>query len=252
MESDLLHIKTEKLERKRLKKLKKQQARDAGGQKPVDTHQEIAKLSGITAGSLSSPTADAKPQKEKKRKQKVGGAPAEGLVQPVQKKKERKDTGEQPLDAGNGVADASQMPSKQRDLASGRTAAKPAAIAAADSSMPKAEKKKKKSKVGTAAPTAAQWAAVGSHELARAGAPVQKALYAEDPAVTRMTEAAVQQWREERETAVSGCDIRPVTVFGQAGRHLTPHPFFPSTPTCCTLPQQCALQLYGRHRTRLG
>ena len=221
MESDLLHIKTEKLERKRLKKLKRQQERDAGGQKPVDTRQDIAKVSGITAGSLSSPIADAKPQKEKKRKQQVGGAPAEGLVQPVQKKKKKKkDRGGQPLDAANGVADASQMPSKQRDLVSGRTAAKPAFIAAADSSMPKAEKEKKSSIV-TAASTAAQWAAVGSHELARAGAPVQKALYAEDPAVTRMTEAAVQQWREERETAVTGCDIRPVTAFGQAGGHLT-------------------------------
>ena len=89
--------------------------------------------------------------------------------------------------------------------------------------MPKAEKKKKSSIV-TAASTAVQWAAVGSHELARAGAPVQKALYAEDPAVTRMTEAAVQQWREERETAVTGCDIRPVTAFGQAGGHLTSAP----------------------------
>ena len=243
MESDLLHIKTEKLERKRLKKLKKQQARDAGGQKPVDTQQEIAKVSGITAGSLSSPIANAKSQKEKKRKQQVGGAPAEGLVQPVQKKKRKKDRREQPLNAANGVADASQMPSKQRDLASGSTAAKPAAVAAAESSMPKAEKKmKKKSKIGMAAPTAAQWAAVGSQELARAGVPVQKALYAEDPAVTHMTEAAVQQWREERETAVTGCNIKPVTAFGQAGGHLKPNPFFPSTPTHCILPQGCLLQ----------
>ena len=243
MKSDLLHIKTEKLERKRLKKLKKQQAKDAGGQKPVDTHQETAKVSSITAGSLSSPIADATPQKEKKRRQQVGGAPAEGLVQPVQKKKKKKDWRGQPLDAANGVADASQMPSKQTDLTSGRTAAEPDADAAADSSMPKAEKKKKKSKGGTAAPAAAQWAAVGSQELARSGAPVQKALYAEDPAVTRMTEAAVQQWREERDTAVTGCDIRPVTAFGQAGGHLTPQPSSPSTPTHCILPQECVLQL---------
>ena len=93
-----MHIKTEKLERKRLAKLKRQQERDAGGQKPVDTRQDIAKVSVITAGSLSSPIADAKPQKEKKRKQQVGGAPAEGLVQPVQKKKKKKkDRGGQPL-----------------------------------------------------------------------------------------------------------------------------------------------------------
>ena len=247
MDHDLSHIKTEKLERKKLKKLRKQQARDAGGQKPMDNIQRIAKVNGITAESLSSPIAGTKPKKEKKRKQQVGTASAEGLVQPVQKRKKKRNKRELHSEATGDVVDASRGPNRQKDLTSGKTAAQlgcclaPAAVvvAAADSLMPQAEKKKK-SKAGVAAPRAAQWAAVGSQELARAGAPVQKALYAEDPAVTGMTEAAVQQWREERDTVVTGCDIKPVTAFGQAGWYLAYcTPAVQAHLYGCILPQGC-------------
>lgn len=60
-------------------------------------------------------------------------------------------------------------------------------------------------------------ASVGDQELAKSGKPIQKHLYHEHPAVTAMSAEEVVKHRADRDTAVTGADLRPVLLFEQAG-----------------------------------
>ncbi|CAL8460624.1 g153 [Coccomyxa elongata] len=78
----------------------------------------------------------------------------------------------------------------------------------------KRKKKKKKSEQPSGQP---ELAAVGDRELARSGKPIVKDLYTVHAAVAALTPAEVDAWRGERETVVTGRDMKPVIAFDQAG-----------------------------------
>ena len=88
------------------------------------------------------------------------------------------------------------------------------------------KKKSKKQKIGTSdnAPHGritvrqeAVLASVGDKELAKSGKTIQKNLYHEHPDVTAMSPKEVAKHRADRDTAVTGADLRPVLQFDQAG-----------------------------------
>ena len=223
MNEDLHRIRAEKLERKRLKKLKKLQAAQPEALKASDATVSTLDVNGIP--DSSNPNADdaAKIIKKKKRKQQPeNGKNVESQAEPEgEKVRKKKRKHLQPEAAPHTPAvcaagdkpDGLQKPKQKNtdNAAAGPWPAQPTTYEEA----PKLKAKKLKAN-GTA--KEASLAEVGDQELARTGQPVQKALYSEHPAVTQMSEAAVQQWRGERETAVTGCDIRPVTAFDQAGK----------------------------------
>lgn len=60
-------------------------------------------------------------------------------------------------------------------------------------------------------------ASVGDQELAKSGKQIVKGLYQEHPSVTAMTTEEVTKHRADRDTAVTGADLRPVFQFDQAG-----------------------------------
>ena len=60
-------------------------------------------------------------------------------------------------------------------------------------------------------------ASVGDKELAKTGKTIQKNLYHEHAAVAAMTMEEVTKHRADRDTAVTGADLRPVLQFDQAG-----------------------------------
>ena len=60
-------------------------------------------------------------------------------------------------------------------------------------------------------------ASVGDQELAKSGKAIQKLLYREHPDVTAMSAEEVAKHRADRDTAVTGADLRPVLQFDQAG-----------------------------------
>ena len=60
-------------------------------------------------------------------------------------------------------------------------------------------------------------ASVGDQELAKSGKTILKGLYQEHPSVTGMTTEEVTKHRADRDTAVTGIDLRPVLQFDQAG-----------------------------------
>ena len=63
-------------------------------------------------------------------------------------------------------------------------------------------------------------ASVGDQELAKSGKTILKDLYQEHPSVTGMTTEEVTKHRADRDTAVTGVDLRPVLHFDQAGSWL--------------------------------
>ncbi len=60
-------------------------------------------------------------------------------------------------------------------------------------------------------------ASVGDKELAKSGKTIQKNLYHEHPTVSAMSTEEAAKHREDRDTAVTGADLRPVLQFDQAG-----------------------------------
>jgi hypothetical protein len=100
--------------------------------------------------------------------------------------------------------------------------AKPAEEQPADAQAvaPDQKAKKKKSVQQSSEP---ELAAVGDRELARSGKPIMKALYSEHAAVTALTPAEVDAWRAERDTVVTGCDMKPVMSFDQSGTPPSEH-----------------------------
>lgn len=201
MDADLIRIQAEKLEKKMRKKMKNSQAAQTETPKALDASAPALKVNGAEPQKSAQPDAGAEPKKKKKRKQQaedpITGGPAEAGMKKKNKTKQQ---------LGGTAAAISTANGQQAGMNPGT---------AADEGL---EPKKKKNKSKASVPeTRASLAAVGDQELARTGKPIQKALYTEDPAVMRMTDAEVQQWRDERETAVAGCDIKPVTAFDQAG-----------------------------------
>lgn len=224
MNEDLHRIRAEKLERKGLKKLKKLQATQAEALKASDATVSTLDVNGIPASSIPKADDAAKLTKKNKRKQQPENGNVESQAEPEgEKVKKKKKKHLQPEAAPQTAAvcaagdkpDGLQKP-KQKNTGNAAAGPRPAQPTTYEE-VPKLKKKKLKAS-GTA--KGASLAEVGDQELARTGQPVQKALYSEHPAVTQMSEAAVQQWREERETAVTGCDIKPVTAFDQAGEAL--------------------------------
>lgn len=216
-ESDMVgsvsHGQDEKLERKRLKKLKRQEAARAEASHPP---QPAAHTPNVNGG-VSPPRADAngegKPQKKKKkRKQQSNSTSFEPDIEAEGQKSKMKKKQDSLSSHAKAVQDATNALHTAKQSTDASTASNQTAAASPEGVNPK----KKKSRPIAAAP-ATLWAAVGNHEVARTGRRVDKALYTEDPAVTRMTDAAVQQWRDERQTAVTGCEIKPVTAFSEAG-----------------------------------
>ena len=60
-------------------------------------------------------------------------------------------------------------------------------------------------------------ASVGDQELAKSGKPIQKKMYSEHAEVAALSEEEVEKHRTDRDTAVTGVDLRPVLQFHQAG-----------------------------------
>lgn len=63
-------------------------------------------------------------------------------------------------------------------------------------------------------------ASVGDQELAKSGKQILKDLYQEHSSVTAMTTEEVTKHRADRDTAVTGVDLRPVLQFDQAGNKI--------------------------------
>ena len=215
-------IQDQKLERKRLKKLKRQQAALAEASQPSEPAELGPNANGSTSGGTADADSEAKPhKKKKKRKQQPDSTSSDPHTVPEEQKSKKKKR-KQPQEAIASHAEAVQDGTKGLPIAKQSTDASAVPDQTATAAPAEAPKPKKKKSKATGASDAAMWAAVGNQEAARAGKPVQKALYTEDPAVTCMTDAAVQQWRDERQTAITGCDIKPVTAFSQAGERSGP------------------------------
>ena len=128
----------------------------------------------------------------------------------------------------NGTPQAAKLNKKEKKAA---TEATEPADSQPASSVP-ASKKQKKSAAAQPAQTPstphgrvkahqqAVLASVGDQELAKSGKPVQKDLYQEHPSVSAMSVEEVTKHRADRDTAVTGADIRPVPQFDQAGSML--------------------------------
>lgn len=108
--------------------------------------------------------------------------------------------------------------------ASGATAAADSTPAEGVALLPK-KKSKKQQPSGSDAPQGrvrvqqeAVLASVGDKELAKSGKTIQKALYHEHPSVTAMSQEEVAKHQSDRDTVVTGADLRPVLQFDQAGR----------------------------------
>ncbi len=216
MVEDVSQLQAEKLERKRLKKLKKKQAALAEASQPSDATAPAEIPNGSLPARSDEADGEAKPRKKKKRKQQLDSTSLNTQTEP-EAQKSRKKKNKQSQDGavadtttGEDASDGLQMPKQN---AGSSTSVSQLATASEE----RLKSKRQKSKPDGAGAKAATVAAVGDHELAKSGTPVQKALYTENSVVSRMTDAAVQQWRDERQIVVTGCDIRPVTAFDQAG-----------------------------------
>ena len=126
--------------------------------------------------------------------------------------------------AGEGEAgEAAATPAKPSE--------QPQQPAAAQQQQPSKKKQKKAAAGGAAAgastgagaPPAGVMAEVGDRKLAASRPALVKALYSEAADVAAMSDADVAAWRKERQTAVEGAPLRPITKFSQSGAAL-----------CCT------------------
>lgn len=118
---------------------------------------------------------------------------------------------------------AAAKPNKKKKKSGAEAEASPT-VADAEVSAEAPKKKSKKHKTSDAPQgritvhQEAVLASVGDKELAKSGKTIQKALYHEHPSVTAMTAEEVTKHRLDRDTAVTGADLRPVLQFDQAGK----------------------------------
>lgn len=147
--------------------------------------------------------AEKKRLKKEAKKAAAAAAAAEGQQQD-EKKKEKKDK--------------DKKSKRERDGGDGAAAPAVASAAAAAADGHGDGGGKKKQKHAAAAPTGrAAYASVGDAALAASSPAILKDLYEEDPAVASMAPSARAAAREERRTAVEGCDLAPVLTFAQTG-----------------------------------
>lgn len=177
-------------------------------------------------GSLQPPTpSDIKPKKRKKlRDEPEETKPAEtALPQPdglKTKKKKKKAHVEAPESQ---AATLQAVPSSD----------------GAKEAAQKEQKKKKRKQEAEQQGGQPVLAAVGDLELARSSKPVHKALYSEHADVRAFSDDWVNEWRSQRQTVVTGSDLRPVPEFHQAGvpmatclhriTHVSPIEYMPTT-----------------------
>lgn len=212
-----MQIETGSLSRKQSQKDQKRRMKFMSLPQPEGQVSAVpAPVGGTLEGSL--PTAELGSQAQKKlakekRKRELqlrseealSTAPANGHLsaEPGRKEKKKKKK-------ANAAAEALPQPKQGMEPA----------VPDDDATLPDAapEKKKQKKKKGPTPTEAPSMAQVGDRELATSGKPIQKALYSEHPAVAGLSDAEVDAWRSERSTVVTGCDIRPVPAFDQAGQ----------------------------------
>ena len=121
-------------------------------------------------------------------------------------------------------ADTAAAKPKKKKKKSGAEAEASPTLANAEASAEAPKKKSKKHKTSDTPQgritvhQEAVLASVGDKELAKSGKSIQKALYHEHPSVTVMTAEEVTKHRLDRDTAVTGADLRPVLQFDQAGK----------------------------------
>ena len=117
----------------------------------------------------------------------------------------------------NGTADSTPKKKKKKSTSDLQPADSPPASA---EPSPKKQKKHSHSanpKGRVKAHQEAVLASVGDRDLAKSGKGIQKALYQEHLAVSAMSPEEVTRHRADRDTTVSGVDMRPVLQFDQAG-----------------------------------
>lgn len=137
-------------------------------------------------------------------------------------KKAKKAAASEPLPASPPATEATttdSQPKKKKKMSSKLDATTPEQPDPAEATP--AAKPSKKAKSGLKGKITvhqeAVLASVGDQELAKSGKPIQKMLYHEHPDVTAMSVEEVAQHRADRDTAVTGADLRPVLQFDQAG-----------------------------------
>ncbi len=134
-------------------------------------------------------------------------------------------TANTPSAGTNADADTAAAKPKKKKNKSGADAEASPTVADGEASAEAPKKKSKKRKTSDAPQgritvhQEAVLASVGDKELAKSGKTIQKALYHEHPSVTAMTAEEVTKHRSDRDTAVTGADLRPVLQFDQAGKH---------------------------------
>ena len=125
--------------------------------------------------------------------------------------------------AADGAADPAKPKKKKKKTVMQPEAAQPSEPQAASAAPVK--KQKKATASDTPAPHGrvqahqeAVLASVGDQELAKSGKSIRKGLYQEHPSVSGMSVEEVAKHRADRDTAVTGVDLRPVLQFDQAGK----------------------------------
>ncbi|KAL3134722.1 hypothetical protein ABBQ32_007725 [Trebouxia sp. C0010 RCD-2024] len=124
--------------------------------------------------------------------------------------------------AANGAADLAEPKKKKKKTVPQPEVAPPSQPQAASAAPVKKQKKAVASDIPAPhgrvrAHQEAVLASVGDQELAKSGKSIQKDLYQEHPSVSGMSMEEVAKHRADRDTAVTGVDLRPVLQFDQAG-----------------------------------
>ena len=131
---------------------------------------------------------------------------AAGAASTLKSKKKKKKTATKSSTGTNAVQPADSQPASPAPLKKQKKAA--ASAAPAPTPTPHGRVR---------AHQEAVLASVGDQELAKSGKTILKDLYQEHSSVTGMTTEEVTKHRADRDTAVTGVDLRPVLQFDQAG-----------------------------------
>ena len=223
----------EKQKRKAQRKLEKQMKLADGSQGQKGRQQQQP------PEGLGMPQPDHAPEQlvhpKKKKKKQAGAAAAQLALQEANGASPAGPPAADPEAAAAAPTMEKKMKKKRRKQAAEQEMAQPSGSTVPShaepddgqaAALPQMKKKKaqRQEEPGSAlAAELASMAQVGDREAARAGRPIQKAVYAEHPAVSALSDAEVAAWRSERSTVVDGCNLRPVPAFEHAGAFS--HPF---------------------------
>ena len=178
-----------------------QPAANGAAASPADPSTDTAPAEPAVLGMAEGQSTEAEAKAEKKAKKAA--------------KKAKKAAASEPLPASPPASEATttdSQPKKKKTKSSKLDATTPEQPAAKPSKKAKSGLKGK-----ITVHQEAVLASVGDQELAKSGKPIQKMLYHEHPDVTAMSVEEVAQHRADRDTAVTGADLRPVLQFDQAG-----------------------------------